>query len=161
MLKIGRLKLHGDGKWPESRVTMKKELRSFAKGLGLELDFVSRQKKTASWTKISKGRSLVCESVGGTDWPMSKVMFFALHEIAHWIQFNEGMFQKYFGRPYYDLWTRPAPRDLRRLSLRAERHANWLARRIGVELFGVPLMVETIYDRNDEAKDFLKEHYEL
>lgn len=159
MLKIGRLKINGDGKWPKSRADMKTELRSLARELGLELNFVTRKKKTVSWCSVRHARATVCEGAGGKLWPMSEVIFHSLHEISHWIQYNEGIFQKYFGRPYYDDWRNPETSDVLRIALRAERHADRLARKLAMEIFGAFLMGNSIYDNTEASKDFLKSHY--
>jgi hypothetical protein len=164
MLRIGRLKIHGDGKWPRSRAEMKKGLRIFAGKLGLELRFVTRQKKNTSWCQITTGRAVICEGVGGKLYPMPEVMHHALHEISHWIQYNEGFFRKYWHRPYYKgTWWPPEKKDLRRIGLRTERHADWLARRLATELYGVQLTQGSIYDEQHTAyaKFYLKEHYSL
>ena len=160
MLTIGRLKINGDVKWPKSRAAMKKELRAFAKELGLNLRFASKKVGTSS-CQITTARASVCEGVGGKPWRMDEIIFHALHEIAHWIQFNEGMFKKYFGTLYYDAWVPPKMKDLERLNLRAERHADSLARKMSVELFGYYLLNGSIYDKQEEAaaKAFFKEHY--
>ena len=160
MLKIGQLKIHGDAKWPKSRVAMKKELRSFAGTLGLDLRFVVRKKSDLSWCQIATSKATVCEGIGGKLWPMEDVMFFALHEISHWIQYNEGMFQKYFGMPYYGGWAPAQVSDQLRLGLRAERHADRMARRLALELFGAYLIQGSIYDKEHEeaARALLKRH---
>jgi hypothetical protein len=162
MLTIGTLKVKGDGRWPASRHEMKTEIRSFARGLGLELDFVARKKMTTSYCRLSTGRATVCEGTGGKLWTMPTVMFYALHEIAHWIQYNEGMFEKYFGRPYYDQWMPPTSKDALRLLLRAERHANWLAQKLGQEIFGATITCPSIYDPGYEKEArafFIKRNY--
>ena len=161
MLKIGRLEINGDGKWPKSRVAMKAELRSFARSLGLELRFVTRKKNSTSWCQPSTARAIVCEGVGREIYPTSWLAFSALHEISHWIQYNEGKFQKIFGSPYYDDWLLPEIKDLRRLGLRAERHANWIARRLAKELFGSHAGTSNLYDggSTSEVKAFLKDYY--
>ena len=97
MLKVGKLKIQGEGKWPKSRAAMKAELRDFSRSLGLDLKFVTRKKSSISWTQVATARAVVCEGTDGKLWNMAEVMFFALHEIAHWIQYNEGMFKGYFG----------------------------------------------------------------
>ena len=134
MLKIGKLRISGDGKWPKSRVAMKAELRGLARNLGLDLKFVTRKKSTLSWTQVSTARALVCEGVDGKLWNMADVMFFALHEIAHWIQYNEGMFKGYFGAPYYDGWDSPTPQQRIRLAIRTERHADRLAKKMVMDI---------------------------
>lgn len=161
MLKIGKLKINGDGRWPRSRSAMKTELRSLARALGLELNFVTRKKKTISWCQVSAARAVVCEGVDGKLWPMREVIFYALHEISHWIQYNEGMFKNYFGHPYYDQWKFPTQEQRMRLALRAERHADVLAKKLAMEMFGVLFVGGGVYaGDNKSAKDFLKEHYE-
>jgi hypothetical protein len=160
MLKIGQLKINGDGKWPKSRAAMKKEIRGLAKELGLDLRFVVRKKKALSWCQVSSGKARVCEGIGGKLFPMSDVMFFALHEVSHWIQFHEGIYRKYFGEPYYNAWRDANPEDVRRLGLRAERHADRTAKRLAMELFGVYLMSESFYDPGNEvlSKALIKQH---
>lgn len=159
MLKIGQLKITGDGKWPRSRVAMKKELRGFAKELGLELKFVTRKKKTMSWCNLSKERALICEGTAGHQNPMPEVIFHGLHEIAHWIQYNEGMFQNYLGTPYYDGWKYPKASTMQRIALRAERHADWLAKKLAIEMFGAVLVGESCYDDAQASKAFFKGYY--
>lgn len=162
MLRIGRLEINGEGKWPRSRVAMKAELRDFARELGLELRFVTRKKKTASWCHIVSGRARVCEGVRGEIYSMTWIVFSTLHEIAHWIQFNEGMFQRYFGKPYYEGWHYPKVGDVRELVLRVERHADWMAKRLAKELFGACLVgIGSIYDKEHEeaAREFIDNHY--
>ncbi len=159
MLKIGKLKVYGDGKWPRSRADMKAELRHFSRSLGLDLRFVTRKESDLCWTQVSTGRAVVCEGVGGQLRNMSEVMFYALHEIAHWIQYNEGMFKGYFGAPYYDEWKLPTSQQRMRLALRAERHADRLSKKLVMELFGALVIGEGIYDDTKTAKLFLKEHY--
>ncbi len=159
MLKIRQLKIHGDGRWPKSRAAMKSELRGLSRSLGLDLKFVTRKKETYSWTQVSTGKARVCEGLNGKLWKMSEVMFYALHEISHWIQYNEGMFKGYFGAPYYDKWELPSPQDRMRLALRAERHADFLAKKLGMELFGVLFVGGSAYDDAETAKPFLQEHY--
>ncbi len=160
MLKIGRLRIDGDGKWPKSRADMKAELRSFARKLGLDLTFVVRKKEALSWCQVSVGKARICEGIGGNLLPMPTVMFYALHEISHWIQFHEGMYRKYFGEPYYDAWLDAKPKDVSRLGLRAERHADRTARRLAMELFGVYLMEGSIYDPGNEevSKALIKKY---
>jgi len=159
MVKIGSLSIEGEGKWPRSRAIMKTQLKDFAKSLGLELSFATHKKSTVSWCKVSAARALICEGTGRKLWPMHEVMFHALHEIAHWIQYNEGMFPKYFGKPYYNTWDYPEIADVKRLNLRAERHADWLARKMAMELFAVYLVGGSLYDDTEAAKNFFQEYY--
>jgi len=160
MLKIGQLRVTGDGKWPRSRAAMKKEIRGLAKELGLDLRFVVRKRKEFSWCQVSSGKARVCEGIGGKLFPMSTVMFFALHELSHWIQFHEGIYRGYFGEPYYNVWRNAKPEVVRRLGLRAERHADSTARRLAMELFGVYLMEGSVYDPGNEAdsKALIRKH---
>jgi len=79
--------------------------------------------------------------------------------MAHWIQYNEGAFSKYYGRPYYNQWLWPSQADRQRLALRAERHCDWLARQMSLEFFGFTLQKGcTIYD-DENAAEFLREYY--
>jgi hypothetical protein len=156
MIRIGKLKIEGRGSYPRSRADLKADLREFARDLGLKLDFVVRRQSTVSWCRVSTANAIVCEGVGNTLFPMQEVMFFGLHEISHWIQFNEGMFRSYFGRYYYDAWQLPSRNAQRRVALRAERHADFLARKLARELFGAHLIGGGIYSgSNKKAKDFL------
>ena len=159
MLKIGRLKIRGDSKWPKSRADMKTELRDLSRSLGLDLRFVTRKKKTSSWCHLGRARATICEGVGGKLNPMSEVMLHALHELSHWIQYNEGMFQNYLGKPYYGHWKHPEVPDILRLALRAERHADQLAKKLAMELFGVLLTEGSCYDDAETSKAFFKGYY--
>ena len=104
-------------------------------------------------------RATISEGVGGKLRPMSQVIFHSLHEISHWIQYNEGMFQKYLGRPYYGAWRNPETSNVLRLALRAERHADRLARKLAMELFGVLLIGGSVYDDAEASKAFFKKFY--
>ena len=159
MLTIGKLRITSDGEWPKSRVILKRRLRSFARELGLELNFVIRKKMTMSYCQLSMSKATVCEGLEGKPWPMASIMFYGLHEIAHWIQYNEGMFPKYFGKPYYDQWIPPTTKEALRLGLRVERHANWLARKLAQELFGCWIVHGSIYDDSEAARAFLERNY--
>ncbi len=150
----------GRGTIPRSRRETKRVLRSLGKSLGLEVRFVHRVKDSKSYCSVQRRRIVICE---GTDkyGPANRVWLVhqALHEMAHWIQYNEGVFSKYYGRPYYNQWLHPSPPDVRRLALRAERHCDWLARRMSLEFFGFYLQKgSTVYDLADASK-FLQKFY--
>lgn len=150
----------GHGTIPRTRRETKRVLRVLGKSLGFDMRFVHRVKDTKSYCNIPTGRAIICE---GTDQEglSSRIWLIhqALHETAHWIQYNEGVFSKYYGRPYYNQWLWPLTTDRQRLALRAERHCDWLARQMSLEFFGFALQKGgTVYD-NEEAGEFLREHY--
>lgn len=163
MVKIGSLYLEGRGKRPISYEHFKEHIRNFAKELGLQLVFVSRNSDyNVSWCDVYNGRAVICETYNGRPDSMNRLIEVTLHEIAHWIQFNEGMFSKCFGEAYYG-GVRQGSRtkkDLKRLSLRMERHADKVAAKLMKEFYGMKPSKVSCYRNTEKAKKFLAKHYE-
>ncbi len=162
MLRIGKLFLKGRGTRPHSRESFKANIKEWARDdLGLEIRFVIRKITPTWYCDVWKARITVCEGVGNQLYPLSMIMEYTLHEMAHWIQFNEGMFTRYFGQPYYGgirEGTR-SKKDVMRLALRAERHADWLATRLLKEMYGMEAVHGSIYDDTRAAREFIAKHY--
>ena len=161
MLKIGQITVKGKGTRPTSRKNFKAGIRLLANDLGLRLRFESRKedhvRKEMSYCRLQTGLAVLCESYDGNVYPLWDLMETTLHEIAHWIQFNEGMFKRYFGDFYYG-GVRPGSRDTS-LALRAERHADWLSKRLLEELYGMKYRGNSIYDDTEAARKFLNSHH--
>ncbi len=162
MLTIGKLRLEGRGVRHVSREDFKAGIRGWSDYLGLSLRFENRReghvKHRISYCELQVGRAVICESYAGEMYPMWDLMETTLHELAHWIQFNEGMFSRYFGVPYYG-GVQIGSRDTS-LALRAERHADWLSERLLKELYGMDYQGTSIYDDTEAARKFLNAHYE-
>jgi len=161
MLKIGKLTIDGRGTRPVSREDFKEGIRDWAHFLGLRIRFENRReghvKKRKSYCNFQVGRIVVCESYAGELYPLWDLMETTLHELGHWIQFNEGLFARYFGEPYYG-GVREGSRDVS-LALRAERHADWLSKRLLKELYGMEYKGNSIYADTESARKFLNAHY--
>jgi len=160
MLKIGNLTIEGRGTRPRSRKDFKKEIRSFASGdLGLQLRFVTRrgEEYTHSYCNPHRRIAVICEGVNGKLYPLCWVIELTLHEIAHWIQYNEGMFKDYFGKTYYGGILLNSSSS--RLALRAERHADLLAGRMLKEMYGMKPCFPSVYANTREAREFLHTYY--
>jgi hypothetical protein len=159
MIEIGALKLQGGkGTIPRSRKETKTALKKLAGVLGLELCFVIRKEKSDSYTEIPNAKAIICEGTKKEGlFPRWLLIHCALHEMVHWIQYNEGLFKDYYPRPYYGKWLWPSPQDRLRLALRAERHCDFWARRMSDEFFGSHLKVGgTIYDDPIKGAAFLR-----
>lgn len=162
MVKIGKLTVEGRGTRPVSREHFKEGIRDWAKYLGLRLRFENRKeghvREKTSHCDFQAGLAVICESYAGRVYPLWDLMETTLHEMAHWIQFNEGMFARYFGEPYYG-GVKPGSRDTS-LALRAERHADWLSGRLLKELYGMDYRGNSIYQDAEAARKFLNSHYQ-
>ena len=162
MIKIRNLTLKGKGRPPTSRAAFKKDIKKLAYNhLGLRIQFVIRKKEGLSYCNVMKGKAVVCEGVRNKLHPLDILMELTLHEVAHWIQFNEGMFKEYFGTCYYGgikKGTRTR-KGINRLALRAERHADMLAAKMMKEFYGMKAPKASIYNNNKEAKEFLNNYY--
>lgn len=159
MLKIGKLTVEGQGRRPASRDQFKADIQDFARNLGLRIRFVTRKRDTVSYCDVWTGNAVVCEGLGDHVYPLKVLIEFTLHEIAHWIQFNEGMFQGYFGTPYYGGVKQGSRSGLKRLALRAERHADQIAEKLMLEMYGMESPRTSIYHDYNLAKEFLSQHH--
>jgi hypothetical protein len=158
MVRIGSLRIQGEGKYPRNRTELKRFLKSFSEELGMDLQFVWRKKKSYSWCHPFTRRARVCE---GTDaegfFRMGELMTFAFHEMVHQIQYDEGLFKGFYDR------RRGSSRL--RWAFRAERHCDRTARRLCLELFGPRAYTEarwgadSIYDAPHLAKEALRNYY--
>ncbi len=162
MLIIGDLEIDGKGKRPTSREDFKVCIRAWASILGLRLRFENRceghARESTSYCDFLVGKATICESYAGHVYPLWDLMETTLHEIAHWIQYNEGLFKNYFGIPHYG-GVKSGSRDLT-LALRAEKHADWLSQKLLRELYGMDYRGNSVYSNTESAKKFLKNHYE-
>lgn len=161
MIKIGSLKIDGGhGCVPRSRQTVKDHLRSLAKTLDLRLYFVTRKEDSKSYTMVQEAKAIVCEGTHN-EGVLNKywLIHSSLHEMVHWIQYNEGMFKNYYPRPYYGDWAWPPRQAALRVALRAERHCDFWARRMSMEFFGFSLAHGcSMYD-DDNAAKWLREYH--
>ena len=161
MLKIGNLEIDGRGKRPTSREDFKVCVRAWTSVLGLRLQFENRREghahQSTSYCGYQVGKATICESYAGHVYPLWDLMETTLHEVAHWIQYNEGLFKNYFGIPFYGR-VKLGSRDLT-LALRAERHADCLSGKLLKELYGMDYRGNSVYSDTEEAKKFLKKHY--
>jgi hypothetical protein len=141
---------------------MRRQMRAFARSLGLgDVRFVHRKERGGGRIDILYGEVTVAESLGGKYEPIEEIIHYVLHECAHWIDFHNGLYRKYYARWGYKHIVEPAKSDVKRLGVRAERHCEWLARRMMRAMYGQAWQGSTIYDDIGAARLLITLHYNL
>jgi len=144
---------------PQSYAHARHDMRAFARGLDLNLTFVQRGRCGISWCCTATGRAMVLERMADERPGIPHLIQVALHECAHWMDARNGLFRDYFPRPGYKHIVRPLRRDQRRLGIRVERHADWLADRMMFTMYGITRDWESVYDNIEVGRQFLFHQY--
>lgn len=142
--------------FPRTYVHAKHDMRAFAKSIDLDLEFVHRKKDEVSYCDPVLKQAKVVESLNGKFFGVGELVHRSLHECAHFMDYYNGLFKYYWpvedkdGNLYIDV------NDYRRLVLRMERHADWLADRMMWVMYGRgrPQGV-SFYDNYEAAREFL------
>lgn len=158
---IGVFEIPEGLQFPRTHKQMRRDMRAFARSIGLELKFVRRKKSGSSYCNVINAEVTVVEKVGDNFFTIPDTIHTALHECAHWIDSNIGLFRKYYARWGYKHLIYPEEKDLVRLGVRAERHCNWQANRIMQAMYGRVHTGQGVYDNLESARLLLTIHYDL
>ena len=160
-MKVGIFEIPERIPFPNSHKEMQRQLRALAASMDLDLKFVERTKLDYSYCDPIGARAVVISKFKGYRYSRLETAFFALHEIAHWIDYNNGLFRNYYSRRGYKHIINPKDEDILRLGIRAERHCDWLARRMLWFMYGKLYGAPNVYDDAVKARKSLIEHYEI
>lgn len=167
MLQIGELKVFGpdEPRLPRTHQEARRWLRAIAQDLGLDLKFQANM--SGGYCSPLEAKAIVGLCYGGSQRKalrqrvsIRRLIHMALHEIAHWIQYNEGFFSACAPQKRYGLYVRDIE-AVRRLIVRYEKHADFLSEKLAVEFFGEPMGIELSYENTQEARRFLYDRYSL
>lgn len=147
--------------FPRAHKEVQRQLRMLAKSMGLSLRFVERTKLDYSYCDPLGARAVVIAKFKGHRYSRLETAFFALHETAHWIDYNNGLFRDYYVRRGYKHVINPTAKNILRLGVRAEQHCDWLAHRMLWSMYGETYSRPNAYDDVAKARRALIAHYEI
>lgn len=147
--------------FPKTNKELRHDMRAFARGIDLDLQFRSPKKGAPSYCDPINRRAVVSDTYSdGSPQPLIQVAHTALHECAHWMDIHNGLFRDYYSRPGYKHVINPKKKDIMRLGVRAERHCDWLANRMLWVMYG-RTHNDCHYDHLGAARLALITHYDL
>lgn len=158
-MRIGVVTLAAGEERPRNREELKKELRRLGLSAGLRGVYFVKLKRWgnyAGYHNMNKSTIVVVDQVGKKKVPKEDLIFSFLHELAHHIQATSGMFLPFFYaalRREDGTIQRFTKKDVIRVALRAERHADRSALKMAKELYGLEYELKSPY-----PEDFLREH---
>lgn len=142
--------------FPRTYTQAKYDMRALARSLDLDLEFVHRKRDGTSYCDAPLKKALVVESLNGRVFGIAELVHRSLHECAHFMDYYNGLFKLFWPVPDKDNDYYVNVDDYRRLALRMERHADWLADRMMWVMYerGRPLG-SSFYDNDELAREFL------
>ncbi len=160
-MKIGIFEIPERVIFPSTHKELQRQLRVLSEGMGLTLKFVERTKLTYSYCDPIEAKAVVIAKLKGHQYSRLETAFYTLHEIGHWMDYNNGLFQGYYPRQGYKYITYPTGDDLLRLGVRAEQHCDWLAHRMLWSMYGKTYDRPNAYDDVAVARQNIIDHYEI
>jgi len=145
--------------FPSTRQEMRRDLRVFARSIGVNLRFVRRKNSSVSYCQTIRGKVVVVESLDDIDYGIDDVIFVALHEFAHWMDARNGLFGGYYSHLRRGKIIPPKKENVRRLGIRAERHCDWLAAKMMQAMYGRTYDGDSFYDEIEPARKLLAHTY--
>ncbi len=160
-MKIGMFEIPERVIFPKSHKELQGQLRALAKSMDLNLRFVERKRFTESYCDPLYARAIVVSKFKGRRFPRVETAHYALHEIAHWMDYNNGLFQDYYARWGYKYAIYPTEENVSRLGVRAEQHCDRLAHMMLWVMYGRVFSTEGVYDNSARARQELLKHYDI
>ena len=161
-MKVGIFEVPERVVFPRTHKEMQRQLRGFAESIGLDLRFVNRKKYTFSYCDPVRAKAVVIAKLKGHQFPRVETAHYALHEIAHWMDYNNGLFRDYYARPgRVRACVPPKKKDILRSGVRAEQHCDWLANRMLWAMYGKAYNTTSVYADATQARQILVGHYDI
>ncbi len=160
-MQIGLFEIPEQISFPKTHRELRRQLRALARSMDLRLEFVERERLTYSYCDPVAARAVVITNFRSYRYPRLETAFSALHEIGHWIDYNNGLFQDYYPRRDSKRIINPTDKNILRLGVRAEQHCDRLARRMLWSMYGKTYNTPHTYDNVTETRASLIKNYKI
>lgn len=144
-VQIGKARIELEpGRFPTSRRQLMIELRLIAKLCGVKsLHFVNSTSFYGGKYNCLTEEIVVVVREGKKRTSRTNILFRFLHELGHHLHRMGGLFKAYYPRGS----KKPTRAGKKRVALRAERHADWLACRLALAIYGLKLELDGKYPK--------------